>query len=124
MQISITFKNIKSSDNLKSHIHEKFDKLDKMFDNPADAHIVLSTEKFRNITEINLTCDKIKIHAKEESENNMFAAIDTLSEKVKLQIKKNTEKLKRHLSGDKFSIKTDFTDFISSDNLIENSLDG
>jgi putative sigma-54 modulation protein len=124
MQMSITFKNIKSSDNLKFHTHEKFDKLDKMFDNPADAHIVLSMEKLCNIAEINLTCDKIKIHAKEESDNNMYAAIDILSDKVKLQIKKNTEKLKRHLSGDKFSIKTDFSDLISSDNPIENSVDG
>ena len=32
MQISITFKNIDSSDALKSQIHEKFDRLDKMFD--------------------------------------------------------------------------------------------
>ena len=124
MQISFAFKNVGSSEFLKSHTHEKLDKLDKMFDNLADAHIVLSVEKLRNIAEINLTCDKIKIHAKEESENNMYAAIDTLSDKVKLQIIKNTEKLKRHLSGDKFSIKTDFTDFISSDNLDKNSLDG
>ncbi len=123
MQISITFKNIKSSDNLKSHTHEKFNKLDKMFDNPADAHVVLSVEKICHIAEISLTCGKIKIHAKEESEKNMYSAIDTLFDKVKLQIKKHTEKLKRHLSGDKFSIKNDFPDFISSDNLVENSLD-
>jgi putative sigma-54 modulation protein len=124
MQISFTFKNVDSSEFLKSHTHEKFDRLDKMFDNPADAHIVLSVEKLRNIAEINLTCDKIKVHAKEESGKNMYAAIDTLSDKVKSQIIKNTEKLKRHLSGDKVSIKTDFTDFISSDNLVENSSDG
>jgi len=124
MQISFTFKNVDSSKYLKSHTHEKFDKLDKMFDSPADAHIVLSVEKSHNIAEVNLTCDKIKIHAKGDSENNMYAAIDTLSDKVRLQIKKSTEKLKRHLAGDKFSIKTDFPDFISSDDLIENSFDG
>ena len=94
-----------------------------MFDNPADAHIVLSVEKLSNIAEINLNCGKIKIHAKEESEKNMYSAIDILSNKVRLQIKKHTEKLKRHLSGDKFTIKTDFTDFISSDNMVEDSID-
>ncbi|MCP3955778.1 MAG: ribosome-associated translation inhibitor RaiA, partial [Desulfobacterales bacterium] len=51
-------------------------------------------------------CDKIKIRAKEESENNMYAAIDVLSDKVKLQIKKFKDKQKRHLAGDKQSIKT------------------
>jgi len=124
MQISLTFKNVDSSEYLKSHAQETFDKLDKMLDKPADAHIVFSMEKLNNIAEINLNCGKIKIHAKEVSEKNMYSAIDILSDKVRLQIKKHTEKLKRHLSGDKFSIKTDFTDVISSDNLVEDSIDG
>jgi len=106
MQISITFKNLNSSDALKSHIHEKFEKLDKMLDSEADAHIVLSVEKLRNIADVNMTCDKIKIYAKEEAENNMYAAIDALAEKVKLQIRKYKDKQRRHLAGDKESIKT------------------
>ncbi len=106
MQISITFKNIDSSDAIKSHIHEKFDRFEKMLDAPADAHIVLSVEKLRNLVDINFTCDKIKIYAKEESENNMYVAIDALSDKVKLQIKKSKDKQRRHLSGDKQSIKS------------------
>ncbi len=110
MQISINFKNIVSSDSLKSHIHEKFDRLDKMLDAPADTHIVLSVEKLRNIAEVNLTSDKIKIHAKEEAENNMYAAIDTLSDKVKLQIRKFKDKQRRHLAGDKHSIKANIQD--------------
>ena len=110
MQVSINFKNINSSDALKSHINEKFDKLDKMLDAPADAHIVLSVEKLRNIAEINLTSDRLKIHAKEEAENNMYAAIDTLSDKVKTQIRKFKDKQRRHLAGDKQSIKSDMTD--------------
>ncbi len=106
MQIAMTFKNIDSSDSLKSQIHEKFDRLDKMLDSPAEAHIVLSVEKLRNIIEINLSCDKIKIHMKEETENNMYAAIDGLSDKVKHQIRKYKDKQRRHLAGDKQSIKT------------------
>lgn len=106
MQISMTFKNIDSSDAIKSHIHEKFDRLDKMLDYPADAHIVLSVEKLRNIADINLHCDKIKIHAREETENNLYSAIDTLSDNVKLQIRKLKDKQRRHLAGDKQSIKT------------------
>ena len=106
MQISITFKNIDSSDAVKSHIHEKFEKLETMLDYPADAFIVLSVEKLRNMADINFTCDKIKIHVKEESENNMYAAIDALADKVKLQIKKYKDKQRRHLAGDKQSIKS------------------
>ncbi len=105
MQISITFKNIDSSENLKAHVHEKFDRFDKMLDYPADAHVVLSVEKIRNIADVNLTCDSLKIYAKEEAENNMYSAIDTVSDKVKSQIKKFKDKQRRHLAGDKQSIK-------------------
>ncbi len=110
MNISITFKNIPSSDALKSHIHEKFDKFDKMLDFPAEAHVVLAEEKQRSIAEINLTCDRLKVNAKDEAENNMYAAIDTLSEKVKSQIRKFKEKQRRHLAGDKQSIRDEFLD--------------
>lgn len=106
MKISITFKNINPSDALKSHIHKKFDRLDKMLDNPAEAQVVLSVEKLWNIADINLNCGKIKIHAKEEVENNMFFAIDTLSDNVKLQIRKYKDKQRLHLSGGKDSLKT------------------
>ena len=117
MHISITFKNIDSSDALKSHIHEKFDRLDKMLDSPADARIVLSVEKIRNIIDVNLTCDKIKIHAKEEAENNMYSAIDALSDNVKLQIRKYKDKQRRHLSGDKQTIKTNGMDIEFSEDV-------
>jgi len=101
MKISITFKNINPSDSLKSHPHEKFD---KMLDYPADTNIVLSVEKIRNIADVNLICDKIKIYGKEKTENNMYAAIDALSEKVKIQIKKYKDKQRRHLAGDDLTV--------------------
>ncbi len=107
MQISVTFKNIEPSNAVKDHINEKFGKMDKMLDHPADAHIVLSTQKLTHIADINLNCDKIKIHAREEAENNLYAAIDTLADKVRLQITKIKDKQRRHLAGDKASIKSD-----------------
>jgi len=117
MKIAFMFKHIDSSDALKTHIHEKFDRLDSMLDKPADAHVVFSVEKIRHIVDINLTCDKLKIHAKEESENNMYAAIDALSDTVKLQITKFKEKQRRHLSGDKKSIKTDVLEMVSNEDI-------
>jgi len=45
MKIDITFKSIPSSESLKAHIHEKFDRFDKILDHPAEAHVVLAKEK-------------------------------------------------------------------------------
>ncbi len=104
MQTSVTFKKLDPSDALKSYIQKKVDRFDKMLDSPAEANVVLSVEKIRHIAEITLTCDRLQIHAKEESEN-MYSSIDTLMDKIKIQIKKNKEKVRRHMSGNKQSIK-------------------
>ena len=108
MQTIVTFKKIDTSISLKSYVKKKLDKFDKMLDSPAEAHVVLSVEKIRHIAEITLTCDRLKIHAKENSEN-MYSSIDALMDKVKVQIKKNKEKVRRHMSGNKQSIKDDAT---------------
>lgn len=127
MQTIVTFKKIDSSDSLKSYIQKKLDKFDKILDSPAEAHVVLSIEKIRHIAEITLTCDRLKIHAKENSEN-MYSSIDTLLDKVKAQIKKNKEKIKRHLSGNKQSIKNEndllnFPDNPMTDQIVIETID-
>lgn len=103
MQTTVTFKKIDSSDALKSYVHKKLDRFDKMLDSPAEAHVVLSVEKIRHIAEITLTCDKLNIHATEKSEN-MYSSIDALMDKVKVQITKFKEKVKKHMSGNKKSL--------------------
>jgi putative sigma-54 modulation protein len=103
MQTMVTFKNMDSSDALKSYIKKKIDRFDKILDSPAEAHIVLSVEKIRHIAEITLSCDKLNIHAREESER-MYSSIDALMDKVKAQINKYKEKIKRHMSGKKKSL--------------------
>ncbi|MBA3012443.1 MAG: ribosome-associated translation inhibitor RaiA [Proteobacteria bacterium] len=112
MQTTITFKKMDSSDALKSYVQKKLDKFDKMLDSPAEAHVVVSVQKIRHIVELTLTCDRLNIHAKEESES-MYASIDILMDKVKAQIKKHKEKIKRHMSGNKQSLKSDTLEFNS-----------
>ncbi len=104
MQTIVTFKKIDTSGALKSYVQKKLDKFDKMLDSPAEAYVVLSVEKIRHIAELTLTCDKLKIHVKEDSES-MYSSIDALMDKVKAQITRHKEKIKRHMSGNKESIK-------------------
>ncbi len=106
MQTTVTFKKIDPSDALKSYIQKKLDRFDKMLDSPAEANVVLSVEKIRHIAEVTILCDKLKIHAKEESEN-MYSSIDAIMDKVKGQIKKHKEKVKKHMAKHKDSIKNE-----------------
>ncbi|MGM0656362.1 MAG: ribosome hibernation-promoting factor, HPF/YfiA family [Thermodesulfobacteriota bacterium] len=109
MQITITFKKIEASDSLKSYVNKKFKRFEKMLEGPAEANVVLSVEKIRHIAEITLTSGSLNIHAKESSES-MYATIDTLADKVKGQITKHKEKVKKHMSGNKSSL-TDTREF-------------
>ncbi len=121
MQTTITFKKIDSSDSLKSYVNKKLDKFDKMLDSPGEAHVVLSVEKIRHIAEITLICDRLKIHAREHSES-MYSSIDALMDKVRIQIKKNKEKIKRHMSGNKQSIKNGTMDDQFSESITDNPM--
>jgi putative sigma-54 modulation protein len=100
MQTSVTFKNLDSSDTLKSYVQEKLDRFDRLLDNPAEASVVLSVEKFRHMAEINIIGDRLTINGKEET-IDMYSAIDMVLDKLEKQIKKSKEKIRERRSGAK-----------------------
>lgn len=104
MQISVTFKNLDSSNALRSYVEKKLDRFDKLFDNPAEANVVFSVEKIRHTAEINLVSDRVNIHAKEETEN-MYSSIDMVVDKLKKQITKNRDKVNQRRINSRESIK-------------------
>lgn len=104
MQTSVTFKNLDPSDHLKSYAGEKLDRLDKFLDNPAEANVVLTVEKFRHIAEIIILGDRLNLIGKEET-NDMYSAIDMALDKLEKQIKKNKQKIRERRSGSKTSAK-------------------
>jgi putative sigma-54 modulation protein len=93
MQTSITFKNLDSSEHLTEYVTTKLNRFDRYLDNPAEANVVLSVEKFRHIAEVNITGDRLNIYGKEETED-MYSAIDMVLDKLYVQIKKNKEKVR------------------------------
>jgi putative sigma-54 modulation protein len=100
MQTSVTFKNLDSSDTLKSYVQEKLDRFDRLLDNPAEANVVLSVEKFRHMAEINIIGDRLTINGKEET-IDMYSAIDMVLDKLEKQIKKSKQKIRERRGGTK-----------------------
>jgi len=107
MQTSVTFKNLDSSDNLKAYVKDKLDRFDKFLDNPAEASVVLSVEKFRHMVEINVSGDKLNINGK-EVKNDMYSAIDMVMDKLEKQIKKSKDKSRKRRTTAKLKSKTIF----------------
>jgi putative sigma-54 modulation protein len=104
MQTSVTFKNLDSSENLKSYVADKLDRFDRLLNNPAEAKVVLSVEKFRHIAEINIIGDKLNINGKEET-NDMYSAIDMVLDKLEKQIKRSKQKIRERRTNSKARAK-------------------
>ena len=104
MKTSVTFKNIEPSEALKDYAANKLSRLDKQFDSPAEAQVVLSVEKIRHIVEVRVTCDRLSFQATEETEN-MYSALDLVVDKLKKQIRRTKEKVRENRPVSKAGIK-------------------
>lgn len=100
MQISVTFKNLDPSDNLRDYVTGKLNRFDKLLDNPAEAHVILSVEKIRHQTEIRLSGDRLKIICREES-GDMYSSIDLALDKLEKQLKRQKEKTKNYRTSNR-----------------------
>jgi len=95
MQINITFRHMDSSTPLKNYIGEKLRRVKKYLHEPIEAHVVLSTEKFRHAVEVTITSGNgTAVHGMENMED-IHAAIDSVVDKIDRQIKKQLDKSKR-----------------------------
>jgi len=95
MQILVNFKNVDSSDYLKSYLDEKLQRLDKIMPHPGKADVVFQEEKLRKIIDIHLGGKGFDVHATEES-SAWNEAIDLVVDKVKKQLVKSKEKIQSH----------------------------
>ncbi len=93
MKISVTFRNAEGETWQKEYVEERLKKLKKYIDNPVDARVILSVEKFRNTAEINMMANGLNIYGKEE-DKDMHLAIDNAIEKIERQLKKRKEKVR------------------------------
>ncbi|CZF83483.1 ribosome hibernation promoting factor HPF [Grimontia sp. AD028] len=95
MQINLTGHHVEITDALRDYVTTKFDKLERFFDHINNVHVVLNVEKLQQIAEATLHVNNGEIHAKADSEN-MYAAIDSLTDKLIKQLTKHKEKMNHH----------------------------
>jgi len=95
MQINFTGHNVEVTTALRTFTTDKFNKLEKHFDKITSVHVVFDVEKLRQIAEASILVAKGELHARAESED-MYAAIDTLIDKLDRQLIKHKEKIRDH----------------------------
>jgi putative sigma-54 modulation protein len=72
------------------------EKLERHFDKVSNTHVILSMENVTHKAEATVHMSGNDIFA-EANEADMYAAIDSLVDKLDRQVKKHKEKLKNHL---------------------------
>jgi putative sigma-54 modulation protein len=95
MQVIITGLHLEVTDALRAHIDAKFEKLARHFDNVTDVHVILSVEKLVQKAEATLQLSGAKLFA-EDHQEDMYAAIDAMVDKLERQIAKHKEKTGSH----------------------------
>jgi len=96
MLLNIRGDKIEVTDSIKKYIEEKLKKLDKYFENPEDlkANIVVRTRGIDQIIEVTIPIKKAILRA-EETNKDLYAAIDKVTDKLERSIRKNKTKIKR-----------------------------
>lgn len=95
MQIEFTGHQMTVTPAIKEYTTSKFTKFIKHFDDITSIQVTFHIEKLRQIVEATILVSKEKFHASSEDEN-MYTAIDLLTEKLNRQLVKHKEKIHDH----------------------------
>lgn len=91
MQLNVTGHHVDVSQALKEYVDSKFHRIEKHADSVTDVHCILTVEKLRHKAEATVNLPGARVHA-EAVEENMYAAIDGLADKLDRQILKHKQK--------------------------------
>lgn len=95
MNIDITGHHIDITDSLRDYVTEKFERLERHFDHVTNTHVILSVQKQEQKAEATIHVTGGNLFADSSSED-MYAAIDSLTDKLDRQVIKHKEKMTDH----------------------------
>lgn len=105
MQISITGQNIDVTKALREYTEEKVAKVRRFLNTTINAHVVLKVEKLDQIAEVTIHANGVDLHGVDKSEN-MYAAIDSVMDKIDRQAKKVKGKAQARKKGSPTAAET------------------
>ncbi len=95
MQINLTGHHVDITTPMREYVNSKMERLERHFDHVTNIHVVLSVEKLRHKAEATLHVSGNNMFA-DAVQEDMYAAIDALTDKLDRQIKKHKEKITDH----------------------------
>jgi putative sigma-54 modulation protein len=95
MQVNQTGHHVDVTDALRSYVDEKIARLERHFDHVTNVHVILSVEKLNKKAEATVHIAGADVFADSVHED-MYAAIDSLVDKLDRQVLRHKEKMKSH----------------------------
>jgi len=99
MRINLTGHNVNMTPALNDYVQSKIGRLERRFDNVTSASVVLQVEKLMHKAEATIRVSGGELHA-DAVDQNMYAAIDALGDKLDRQITRHKEKLTERRRAD------------------------
>lgn len=121
MDITVTFRHMEHSDAVESYAKDKVGRLSKYLDSILDAHVILSVEKNRHTAEVTMNnVGGVTINGQETRED-MYSALDLVTEKLERQIKKHKDRIARKRPAHMLPAKAATASIISSESMEESN---
>ena len=95
MQVNLTGHHVDLTDSMRAYVDEKIAKLERHFDHVTNVHVILSVEKLVQKAEATVHIAGADVFA-DATHEDMYAAIDSLVDKLDRQVLRHKEKLKSH----------------------------
>ena len=95
MQLNVSGHHVDVTDSLRGYVESKIERLERHFDLVSNVHCILSVEKLRHKAEAKVNVNGDTIFA-ETTDQDMYAAIDGLVDKLDRRVRKHKEKMVDH----------------------------
>lgn len=95
MQINLSGHHVEVTDSMRAYVNEKLARLARHFEHVTQVQVILSVEKLVRKAEATLHVVGTDVHA-EATDEDMYAAIDALADKLDRQVIKQKEKAQDH----------------------------
>lgn len=91
MNLQLTGRHLEITPAIRDYVNEKFGKIKRHFDQVIDMNIILSVEKLQQKAEATIHISGKNLFVECEDEN-LYAAIDMLVDKLERQVRRHKEK--------------------------------
>lgn len=98
MNLTVTGHHVEVTPAIRDYVTEKLGRVTRHFDQVIDVSVILSVEKLNQKAEVNVHISGKDIFVQSE-DSDMYAAIDSLVDKLDRQILKHKEKAGGHPRG-------------------------